>query len=161
MIRRTGHEGARRGWPAWAQIGVGCGAALLVLLATLAGGGYLVYRRGTQVMDRAWRDLRKTAERLQTPESTHVLFRTNPALTEIYPTEKDFMKAVETWRPRLGTVPAQCPPLQAIFRDPELIQVHQNRSDGHETIRIRYRFPSGAVLLMETDQGRLTNLLLQ
>lgn len=112
-------------------------------------------------MDRAWKELRTTTERLKTVESTKALYRANPGLAETYATEGEFLKAAEGWRPRLGDVPEQRPPLGVMLRDRQLVQVHQNRSDGHETIRMKFRFATGAVLEMESDQGKLTGLLLK
>jgi hypothetical protein len=152
---------ARRRPPVWMQVGLGCGVALVLMLAILAGGGYLVYRKGTGVMDRAWKELRTTTERLRTVESTRALYRGNPGLAEIYATEGDFLKVVEGWRPKLGDVPESRPSLRDLLRDQETVQVHRNSSDGHETVRMKFKFATGAVLVMETDQGKLTNLLLK
>ena len=145
----------------WRRIALGCGVALLVGAGTLAGVAYALQRKGTEVLRRAWRELQLTTERLQTVESTRALYRGNPALSEIYPTEKEFLKYVETWRPKLEAVPIQPPPLLKLIGEKRMLQVHENRSDGHETVRMRYTFPSGAVLEMETDQGKLTDLLLK
>ncbi|HWQ10702.1 MAG TPA: hypothetical protein VN436_16390, partial [Holophaga sp.] len=134
---------------------------LLVAAASAAVIGYSVQRKGAEVLRKSWRELRFTAERLQTVESSRALYRGNPALSEIYPDEKDFLKHAETWRPRLEPIPGEPPPLMALFRDRQLLQVHENRSDGHETVRMQYLFPNGAVLEMETDQGKLTDLLLK
>lgn len=156
-----GRTGAQKRRPLWMQIGFGCGAALLVVVGTLAGAGYVIHRKGTAVLNRAWKELRTTTERLKTAESTKALYRGNPALSEIYPTEKDFLKVTEAWRPKLGDVPEAQPSLRRLFVDPQLLQIHRNRSDGHETVRVRFTFGSGAILVMETDQGKLTNLMLQ
>jgi hypothetical protein len=134
---------------------------LLLVLGSLGAGAWAVHRRGQAVMDRAWKELRTTTERLKTVESTRALYRTNPGLAETYATEGEFLKVTERWRPRLGDVPEQRPPLEAMLRDRQLVQVHQNRSDGHETIRMKFRFATGAVLELESDQGRLTALLLK
>lgn len=147
--------------PLWRQAALGCGAALLVVLGTLGGVGYAVHRKGTAVLQRSWKELRTTTERLRTVESTKALYRANPSLSEIFPTEAGFLKQVEAWRPKLGEIPDQPPPLQEFLRGSQLLQVHENRSDGHETVRLKFTFRNGAVLEMETDQGRLTNLLLK
>lgn len=152
---------ARRRRPLWLQASLGCGTALLLVSGTLWGVGRVVHRKGTQVMERSWKELRTTTERLQTVESSKALYRGNPGLSEVYPTEKDFLKQAEAWRPKLGRIPEQPPSLWALIRDKQLLQVHENRSDGHETVRMKYAFPSGAVLELETDQGRLTDLLLK
>jgi len=145
----------------WAQVSLGCGLALLVVLGSLGVGAWAVQRKGQEVMDRAWKELRTTTERLKTVESTKALYRTNPGLSEMYATEGEFLKVAETWRPRLGDVPEQRPALEAMLKDRQLVQVHQNRSDGHETIRMKFTFATGAVLELESDQGKLTSLLLK
>jgi hypothetical protein len=143
------------------QISLGCSLAVLVVVGTLAGVGYAIYRKGTSVMQRSWKELRTTVERLRTVESTKALYRGNPGLSEIYPTEKEFLKNAETWRPKLGDIPDQPTTLKTLFVNKQMLLVHENRSDGHETVRMKYTFPSGAVLELETDQGKLTDLLLK
>jgi len=147
--------------PLWLQITLGCGVTLLVVLGTLGGVGYAMHHKGTAVMERSWRELRTTTERLRTVESSKALYRANPALSEIYPTEGEFLKQVEVWRPKLGEIPDEPPPLAALLEGNRLLQVHENRSDGHETVRITYTFSNGVVVEMETDQGRITDLLLK
>jgi hypothetical protein len=145
----------------WVQVGLGCAVLLLLVLGTLGLGGYLVYRKGTTVMDQAWKELRTTTERLRTAESAKALYRGNPGLAETYATEGEFLKVVEGWRSRLGVVPEKRPSLITLLKDRQTVQVHRNRSDGHETVRMKFKFASGAVLEMETDQNKLTNLLLR
>ena len=48
-----------------------------------------------------------------------------------------------------------------LLLDKQMLQVHENRTDGHETVRMKHTFPNGAVLELETDQGKLTDLLLK
>lgn len=161
MSGGRGNMGARKRWPGWAQVTLGCGAALLLVAGAVAGAGYVVHRKGTLVLNRAWKELRTTTERLKTVESTKALYRGNPALSETYATEAEFLKTTEAWRPKLGDVPELQPSLRAFLKDPQLLQIHKNRSDGHETVRVRFKFASGAILVMESDQGKLTNLMLQ
>lgn len=156
-----GRPEARQGWPLWTQISLGCGLVLMVVLGSMAGVGYVIHRKGTQVLERSWKELRTTVERLRTVESTRALYRGNPALSEIYATEKAFLKQAEAWRPKLGAIPDAPPGFRALLTDGQMLQVHENRSDGHETVRMKYAFPGGAVLELETDQGKLTDLLLK
>jgi hypothetical protein len=142
-------------------VSLGCGIAFLLVVGSLAAGAFVVHQKGVAVMDRTWKELRTTTERLKTVESTKALYRTNPGLSETYATEGEFLKVVESWRPRLGDVPEGRPTLEAMLKDQQMVQVHKNRSDGHETVRMKFKFASGAVLEMETDQGKLTNLLLK
>ena len=145
----------------WLQIILGGSVALLVVLGTPVGVGYVVHRKGTLVIDRAWKELQTTAERLRTVESARALYRGNPGLSEIYSTEGEFLKRAETWRPKLSEIPDQPPTLKMLVLDKQMLQVHENRSDGHETVRMKYTFRNGAVLELETDQGKLTDLLLK
>jgi hypothetical protein len=156
-----GRLAARKQRPLWMQITFGCSVAMFVLLGSLAGVGYVLFHKGTSVMERHWKELRTTTERLQTVESTKALYRGNPGLAEIYPTEGEFLKNAETWRPKLSAIPDQPPTLTSLLVDKQTLQVHENRSDGHETVRMKYTFANGAVLEMETDQGQLTDLLLK
>jgi hypothetical protein len=159
--RGQGRLATRKLRPLWMQISLGCSLALLVIVATLAGVGYVLFRKGTSVIERHWKELRTTTERLLTVESTKALYRGNPGLSEIYATEAEFLKSAETWRPKLSAIPDQPPTIKVLLADKQTLQVHENRSDGHETVRMKYTFPSGAVLEMETDQGKLTDLLLR
>jgi hypothetical protein len=156
-----GRLDARPRRPLWMQITLGCSVALLVVLGTLAGVGYIVHRKGTLVLDRSWKELKTTAERLRTVESSKALYRGNPGLSEIYSTEGEFLKNAEMWRRKLSKVPDQPPTFRMLLADKQMLQVHENRSDGHETVRMKYTFPNGAVLELETDQGKLTDLLLK
>jgi hypothetical protein len=151
----------RKRRPLWSQVTLGCCAVLLVVLGILAGVGTVIHRKGTIVMERSWKELRTTAERLRTVESTKALYRSNPGLSEIYATEGAFLKQAETWRPKLGDIPSSPPSLKVLFQGKPILQVHENRSDGHETVRMKYAFPSGVVLELESDQGKLTDLLLK
>ena len=159
--RRGAWRDDLRGRSLWTRLALGCGALLLVAVGCVGGIGYALYWKGARVLDRSWKELRFTTERLRTVESTRALYRGNPRLSEIYPTEKEFMKKAEGWRPKLGRVPDEPPPLLSVLRDRQLLEVHENRSDGHETVRMKYVFPNGAVLELESDQGRLTNLLME
>ena len=156
-----GRLAARQRRPLWLRITLGCGVILMVVLGSSAGVGYALYRKGISVMDRSWKELRTTAERLRTVESAKALYRGNPGLAEIYLTEGEFLKNADLWRPKLSAIPDAPPSLRALLVDKQLLQVHENRSDGHETVRMKYTFPNGAVLEMETDQGQLTDLLLK
>lgn len=151
----------RKGMRLWLKGVLGCGTLCLLVAGALSAGVWAVQRRGALVMDRAWRTLRTTVDRLGTPEQALALYHANPALSETYPTEEAFLKASEGWRPRLGKVPANRPPLRVLLQDPRLVQVHRNLSDGHETMRMAYRFSDGAVIELESDQGQLTWLVVK
>jgi len=159
--REQGSLGIQERRPMWTRFALGCGVSLLVVLGSVGGVGYAIHRKGVEVLNRSWKELRFTTERLRTVESTRALYRGNPGLSEIYPTEKEFLKKAESWRPKLEKIPDEPPPIKSLLGDKQMLQVHENRSDGHETVRMKYLFSNGTVLEMETDQGRLTDLLLK
>jgi hypothetical protein len=160
---RTDQErpGARQRRPWWLQVALGCSLVLVVVAGAFGGVAYVLHRKGTVVMNRAWKELRKTTERLRTEESAKALYRDNPGLSEVYSTEGEFLKNAEAWRAKLSDIPDQPPPLATLLLDKQMLQVHENRSDGHETVRMKYTFLNGAVLELESDQGKLTDLLLK
>ncbi len=161
----------QKGMPLWGKISLGCcgGCALVfvLFLATCIGGVRWVSRHGvpealdkavgSAFLDKAWSGMDRAVRGLKTEEGTRALYRANPGLAENFPTEEDFLKAAEAWRPNLGEFPAQRPSLGDLF--------HQKKGEGHfsvntqnSTTRIEYQIPGGGRLYLEMESERLVDL---
>ncbi len=77
------------------------GLGLLGLFATLA--------LTTSLRGRGWPLARAVAARLQTEDGARNLFRRNPGLARVYPSEAAFLAEVAAWRGPLAALPAQPP----------------------------------------------------
>jgi hypothetical protein len=151
----------KEGVPLWGKIGIGCGVAVFLLALTCGGVVYWGMSKGTQAIDKAWAEMRTQVTRLQTEEGAKALYRENPGLAKNYPTEEEFLKASEAWRSRLSEVPLKRPDLKTLF-DPKAgggfhFDSHQV-SDGPKDVTVSYRLPSGARILIKTEDDRLTDI---
>ena len=161
----------KKGMPLWGKITLGCcgGCALVfvLLLVTCIGGARWISKHGvpeafdkavgSAFLDKTWNVMDKAVRGLETEEGTKVLYRENPGLVENYPTEEDFLKAAEDWRPHLGEFPAQRPSLRELTRD--------RKGGGHFTIntqnsstRVEYQIPKGGRLYLEMESDNLVDL---
>ncbi len=125
----NGGAGApKQGLPVWAKIGLGCGVAILLLLATCVGGSLYIRHKIKQdpegfkhkikdmVRDAVkadWAFLRRTVDQLGTDEGAKSFYRTQPKLHEQYPTETQFLETVKAWRPKLEPIPEEVPDLDS------------------------------------------------
>ncbi|MBP1627781.1 MAG: hypothetical protein H6Q00_2256 [Holophagaceae bacterium] len=150
-----------KGWSTWTKVGLGCGIVVLLFFATCAGGGFLMFRAGTRAMDKAWAQMRESAEMARTEEGARALYLANPGLARNYPTVEDFLKASEAWRARIGEIPVQRPDLKTLF-DPKKgggLQVESHsESGGTKRVRIAYRFAGGGRLVVEMEDKSLTDI---
>jgi hypothetical protein len=161
----------KKGMPLWGKVTLGCcgGCALVfvLLMATCVGGISWVSKHGvpdsldkvvgSTFLDKTWAEMDRAVRGLKTIEGAKELYRTCPGLAENYPTEEDFLKAAEEWRPNLGEFPAQRPKLR------DLIQ--EKKGGGHfsintqnSTTRIEYQIPNGGRLFLKLEADRLVDL---
>ncbi len=154
----SGAPAPRKGMSTWAKFGIGCGTVMLLLLGTCVAGGYFVYRRGTNAIDQAWIELRAKASSLQTVDGTRNLYRANPGLAQHYATEEEFLEAVQEWRAKMVDIPVERPSLKTLFHEKRGMEMQANRVNGHDTIHVKYPYPNGASLLMDTEDGKLVDL---
>ena len=117
---------AKAGLPLWAKIGLGCGVAFLVVLATCVGGAAYLGSRikkdpegfKNKVMGFAldklrpdWEDFRTVVDQLRTPEGCRALYAANPGLAKTWATESDFLDAADKWRKDLAPISDLTPEL--------------------------------------------------
>jgi len=98
---RAGHS---RPWLKWALIGVGLMVGVPLLMTATFGS--LALRHRAQV----WPAVRTVHARLQTDEGAKDLFVKNPALSNAYANDQDFLDTVRDWRAKVGDLSAQEPP---------------------------------------------------
>jgi hypothetical protein len=117
---------AKTGLPLWAKIGLGCGVAFLVVLATCVGGAAYLGSRikkdpegfKNKVMGFAlekvrpdWEDFRAVVDQLRTPEGCRALYAANPGLAKTWATEAVFLDAAAKWQKDLAPTPDLTPDL--------------------------------------------------
>lgn len=150
-----------KGWSTWTKVGLGCGVVALLFFVTCVGGGFLMYRAGGRAMDKAWVQMRHSAEMARTEEGARALYQANPGLVKKYPTLEDFLKASEPWRSRLGEIPVERPDLKTLMDPKKGGGLHiesKSESGSGKRVRIAYRFPSGGRLVIEMEDDSLTDI---
>lgn len=102
----------------------GCGIAFLIAIVTCTVGGVMlenmikkdpkafenrVENWAKGFLQKDWDRLRVLVDQLQTDEGTKAVYRSNPDLRQDHPSEEEFLKVVQGWRPRLTLLPAEVP----------------------------------------------------
>lgn len=120
----AGEVEPRRGMPTWAKVTLGCsgGCCLGVIVIAVSCTAFVRHvskdpegfekRIEGWVRSYAsehWNRFRDVVGALQSADGCRELYRGNPGLKDSYPTEADFLKAAEGWRPLLEPVPAEMP----------------------------------------------------
>ena len=167
----TGEPAPKKGLPLWGKISLGCcgGCALgfVLLMATCVGGArwvahhgapeFLDQMLGSAFLDKAWARMDEVVRALKTDEGARNLYRRNPGLADNFPTEEDFLKAAQEWRPNLGEFPAHRPTLKELMADHHGDGSFRIHTQNHVT-RIDYRIPKGGRLYLELDSDKLVDL---
>lgn len=162
---------AKKGMPTWAKVSLGCcgGCALvfILLMATCVGGVHWVSKHGvpgvldkavgSAFLDKVWADMDRTVQSLRTEQGTKALYAANPGLSTVFPTEEDFLKEAEEWRPKLGEFPAQRPTLQELVREPKGSS-HFNVNTSNGRTSIEYQIPKGGMLHLELEAEKLVDV---
>lgn len=150
-----------RGRSSGKKLALGCALAFVVVVggcvAAVGGAAWWGMKRGGELLDQAWGDLRDDLRKVQTDEGAADLYRDNPGLAERYPTQEDFLKASRGWRTRLAEVPEPSPDFKDALAQKGGLRF-QSRID-HDVKRtlLRYPLPQGGVLFIETKNGRLAD----
>lgn len=153
----NGAPAPKKGLSIWGKVAIGCGAGFLcfvLAVGALVGWGV---RKATSTLDRGWAELHADVESLRTEAGAQALYRANPGLAQPYPTEADFLQAAALWRPKLGEVPRQRPELKALFRDGSF-RINSHQVDGKRLTSVNMRMSTGATLVVETENEKLTDL---
>jgi hypothetical protein len=169
---------------------LGCGIALVVLIATCTVGGALLrnaIRKDPQAFEKRiegfaqglvqkdWVRFRDLVVQLQTDDGARTLYRSNPGLHQAHPTEEQFLVEVRGWRPRLKALPAEAPVGKHRRRhrgedEPtpeELAKADAERQPSVSinkvfgTTRIRCRYPGGPVVAVTFDGERIERLTVE
>jgi hypothetical protein len=97
----------RKGRPVWMKWGLGILGAYFGLNALL---GLVVGASALQHRKEVWPVTLRVHQRLQSDEGARELYRKNPSLKGHYADEDGFLQVVQSWRPKLGQLPAHEPP---------------------------------------------------
>jgi len=154
---------ARSGMPTWLKVSLGCGIAALILLCTCVGGSIYLQQKikkdpkgferqikgmVQQKIQGDWTFLRRAVEQIGTDEGAKAFYAANPKLIQQYPSEAEFLKAVQGWRPELQPVPEAMPDL-----DSHDLQYTQGFRGGW----LSYRFPNGKHVRLAWDGKKSTS----
>jgi hypothetical protein len=112
---------------------------------------------GSAFLDKAWAEMDTAVRGLKTEAGTKALYRANPGLAECYPTEEDFLKAAEEWRPQLGEFPSRRPTLRELMQDKKEGGSF-TMNTRNNTTRIEYQIPHGGRLYLQMESDRLVDL---
>jgi len=146
----------KRPLPTALWVGLGCGVLFLASLGTCAGLGLYGAHKMVSGSRAEWTDFVEVANHLGSDATTAAEYRTHPALSQAYPTEKDFVGAVRLWRPHLGPVPTQMP---SMFGGGLTYQASYKNGSSH--VVIGYHLPSHAMLVGTWTNHKLSDLQLE
>lgn len=144
----------RRGWSRWLLIpAVLIGAIALMVFATV------LRAQGTRT--KVWPIVRQTASRLQTDEGALDLYRRNPDLAYLYPTEAAFLDRVHAFRAGLAKLPEAEPRgdrnSYQVFTDPWSFRALV-KGEGEAWMLLRVQGP-GPLGLMPGARGEGISIL--
>jgi hypothetical protein len=144
---------AKRGWPLWGKVLMGCGVAVLLALAACVGGVVTCAGAVSKAADAEWAALRATVDQLATDEGASAVFAAHPALADQFGDEAAFLAAVRGWRSRLEPLPADKPG----FRTGR-VSYNVRIDNGRKTVELGYLNGKGARLASRWEDGRLASL---
>ncbi len=159
-----GTPAARKGLPTWAKVLLGCLGGCLLVAVILVVSCVGIFRQVSKdpegfekrvegwvksYASEHWKRFRDAAEALRSPEAARDLYGRSPDLKDTYPTEADFLKAVEGWRPLLEPVPADMPMKHGDV---------QFSQQGRGSYVIGYRNSKGTRIRMTFEKEQLTRV---
>lgn len=144
---------AKRGWPLWGKVLMGCGVVVLVGLAACVGGVATCAGAVSKAADAEWAAARAMVRQLETDEGARAVYAANPGLAGAYADEAAFLAAVRRWRPRLEPLPEQKPGLTS-----GRIDMNISIQNGHRRVELNYVNGKGAKLSTRWADGLLTDL---
>ncbi|MDE3034116.1 MAG: hypothetical protein KGI56_10660 [Acidobacteriota bacterium] len=143
----------KKGMPTWVKILGGCGIAAALLIGSCVGFAAWGFQKGKAIFQEqgsiAWTKLASYEKQLESDEGVQALYQANPGLARAYPTESDFLKAAQTWRPKLAPIPAQMPNVfQAIKERSFSFNIQKNNQHSRRSAGVR--MGSGGGFLVAT-----------
>lgn len=150
----------KKGLSTFGKVLIGCGGAMLCFILAVAALSWVVFTKASKAMDRGWAELRERTEGLRTEAGARRVYRDNPGLAQNYATEEDFVKASREWRGKLGDLPEQRPDFKALFsgRGPGSLRITTREAGGKKRVSIRMRMSNGALLSVELEDDKLTDI---
>jgi len=150
----------KKGLSVFGKVAIGCGAAMLCFLLAVGALAWVVVSKATRALDRGWAQVHGELRSLRTEAGARELYRENPGLAQNYPTEEDFVKASAEWRSRLGDIPEKRPDLKELMggKGPGGITVRSRQEGGRNTLSIRMRMSTGATLVVDLENDKLTDI---
>ena len=148
------------GMPLWAKIGIGCVLVVAIGTATCVGVGWLIFKKGADVIEGfakdEWAEMRRDVDRMMTDDGARALYAENPGLAERFPTEEEFLTAVRSWRDDLEPLPEKIPVFGGDFRlDKQYVRGEHRTLIGYTNgKRARVRFTLVSKRVIDIDVSR-------
>ena len=157
----------RQGMPIWGKFLVGCGILLLLLIGSCVGFAYWAAHSGknyfaekvNKALERPWDMLVAVVDAIQTDEGAAKLYRDNPALTNDYPTEADFLRNAAIWRAKVADLPRTPPSLTELDRND--FQLNSSRGVGKNrvnSLEISYKTHDEIKIRLHWDDNKLVEV---
>ena len=144
----------KQGMSLWAKLALGCGVVFLLGLgACVALGATCAHAVGKAMDGPEWGQLRSAVDQLQSDAGAKALYEGNPDLWKAYPSENEFIKTAQEWRPKLEPLPAQMP---GVFTGH--ISYNVSVSGGFRKVELGYTNGKNAVISSRWENGRLQTI---
>ena len=141
----------RQGMSIWAKVALGCGVVFLLGLGgCVVLGATCAHAIGKSMDGPEWGQLRGAVEQLGSDEGAKALYEANPDLWKAYPSQSDFIKTTQGWRPKLEPLPAQMP---SVFGGH--INHTVNVSGSSRKVELGYTNSRNAQVSSRWENGRL------
>jgi len=138
------------------KVFIGCGSAMLCFLLAIGALVWVVFHKAARELDRGWVQIHALA----TEDGARDLHRHNPGLAQNYPTEEAFVKASAVWRPKLAGLPEKRPDVKALFghNGAGIYSMETREGNGKTSFTLRIRLDNGAMLMVEIENDKFTDL---
>ena len=151
----------KKGMATWVKVLAGCGIAAVLLFGSCVGLGVWGFQKGKTFFQEqgttAWNQLATYERQMETDEGVQALYQANPGLASAYPTEAEFLKSVQEWRPKLAPLPAQMPDLLRAMRE-QSFTFNIQKSNGHSRRTAGVRMDGGGFLIATWVDDKLSGL---
>jgi len=164
----------RQGMPTWGKALIGCGVILILLTGSCVGLAYwathsgrdtvknLVVEKMNKVLEKPWGMLVGVIDAIQTDEGATKLYRDNPALTNDYPNEADFLRKAAAWRTKVADLPSTPPSFTEMAGND--FWVNSNRGAGENKVNsfeINYKTSNETKIRLYWEDDKLVEIEIQ
>ncbi|MCL1892740.1 MAG: hypothetical protein FWG02_00705 [Holophagaceae bacterium] len=159
----------REKFPLWGKILMGCGIVMLLSIAGCVSFAYWASHSGKDVvlgwanglvlskLEKPWNQFLSVVEAIKTDEGASKLYKDNPELLAIYPTEAEFVKNSAIWRTKVKDLPSSPPTLEELQKD--ILQLNYHRpTNGKNTYEIRYKMPDRTTIWLRWEGEKLVEI---